>query len=135
MEVAAAVLRGGPERAGSRRTQRRLADGAKEILWAEPSCDLPSIARRLHVSPWHLSRVFHHATGTTLSRYRLRVRAIAALDRPAVAGMDLATLATELGFADQAHLSRTLRAETGQPPGLLRTLLSRAGQGSVRSGP
>jgi AraC-like DNA-binding protein len=32
------------------------------------------------------------------------------------AGQALTDLAYELGFADQAHMTRTVRAITGQPP-------------------
>nr|WP_231921066.1 AraC family transcriptional regulator [Micromonospora narathiwatensis] len=39
-------------------------------------------------------------------------------------GVDsLAGLAAELGFADQAHLTRTVRAQLGHTPGQLRRLL------------
>jgi hypothetical protein len=34
-----------------------------------------------------------------------------------------ALLATEVGFSDQAHMTRTLRAETELTPGRLRTVL------------
>jgi AraC-like DNA-binding protein len=66
----------------------------------------------------------------TLSRYRIRLRASAALERLAAGQRSLATLAADLGFADQAHLTRTLRAETGLPPGRLRALLATAAGGA-----
>ena len=37
---------------------------------------------------------------------------------------DLAVLAADLGFADQAHLTRAARAETGHTPARLRALLA-----------
>ena len=40
----------------------------------------------------------------------------------------LAALAAELGFADQAHLTRVVRDSTGLPPGRLRALLASAGE-------
>jgi AraC-like DNA-binding protein len=49
-------------------------------------------------------------------------RAAGALDRLLHAEPDLAGLAAELGFADQAHLTRVVRAEVGLPPGALRSL-------------
>ncbi|WP_222866061.1 helix-turn-helix domain-containing protein [Micromonospora sp. AP08] len=43
---------------------------------------------------------------------------------PEEAGAEsLAGLAAELGFADQAHLTRTVRAQLGDTPGRLRRLL------------
>ncbi|MGH3005900.1 MAG: hypothetical protein ACRDOS_08405 [Gaiellaceae bacterium] len=38
----------------------------------------------------------------------------------------LARIATELGFADHAHLSRVVRAETGAAPSRLRLTLGTA---------
>jgi AraC-like DNA-binding protein len=46
------------------------------------------------------------------------------MERLAAGERDLAGLAADLGFADQAHLTRALRAETGTTPGALRTLLT-----------
>jgi AraC-like DNA-binding protein len=44
----------------------------------------------------------------------------AALERLADGEDNLARLAADVGFADQSHLCRVLRAETGQPPSALR---------------
>lgn len=74
----------------------------------------------------------------TLSRYRNRVRVSRVLARIEEGEDDLAGLAVELGFADQAHLTRAVRREVGHPPGRLRELFSRLGPGppgSDRSGP
>ncbi|NHU48746.1 AraC family transcriptional regulator, partial [Rhodococcus sp. A14] len=37
---------------------------------------------------------------------------------------DLAGLAADLGFSDQAHMTRTIGAHLGETPTALRTLLS-----------
>jgi AraC-like DNA-binding protein len=135
IELATAVLAALPVQVGTAgatasSAHKRLVDDAREVLAADPTCALPEIAERLAVSPYHLSRVFHRTTGTTLRRYRIRLRTVAALDalastEPRAERRGLAALAAELGFADQAHLTRTLRAETGEPPGRLRELLRR----------
>jgi AraC-like DNA-binding protein len=104
--------------------QRRLVEDARELLSREPDLALPDLATQVGVSPWQLSRLFHRLTGMTLHRYRMRLRINAALDRLADGTASLATLAAELGFADQAHLTRVLRDSTGLPPGRLRTLLA-----------
>jgi AraC-like DNA-binding protein len=104
--------------------QRRLVEDARELLSCEPDLALPGLATRVGVSPWRLSRLFHRFTGVTLHRYRMRLRVNAALDRLADGAGSLAALAAELGFADQAHLTRVLRDSTGLPPGRLRTLLA-----------
>jgi AraC-like DNA-binding protein len=110
--------------------QRRLIDDARELLSREPDLSLPDLAAQVGASPWRLSRLFHRLTGVTLHRYRTRLRVNAALERLADGAGSLATLAAELGFADQAHLTRVVRDSTGLPPGRLRSLLAPA---AVRS--
>jgi len=122
-ELVAAVLTATPSLHGSTRAHRRLADETRQILAGEPNCPLPELAHRLAVSPWHLSRVFHQTTGVTLRQFRIRLRTTAALDLLVTESRSLAMIAADTGFTDQAHLTRTLRAQTGQPPGRLRALL------------
>jgi AraC-like DNA-binding protein len=108
---------------------RLAADAAEAIAMADPvAAGLIPLARRLSVSPAHLSRTFRRATGVTLTRYRNRIRISRALDRLLQGEENLAALAAELGFADQAHLTRAVRAEVGHPPGALRHLRSLAEQ-------
>jgi AraC-like DNA-binding protein len=106
------------------RARRAVADGAREILAETPERSLPDLARELAVSPHHLSRVFAASTGCTVSRHRMRLRARSALERLAGGEQDLARLAAELGFADQSHLCRVLRSETGHTPSALRHILT-----------
>jgi AraC-like DNA-binding protein len=103
---------------------RRPDLAAREVLAAEPGCPLPQLACRLAVSAHHLSRIFHAATGHTISRHRMRLRARAALERLAGGERELARLAADIGFADQSHLCRVMRAEAGQIPSALREALS-----------
>jgi AraC-like DNA-binding protein len=115
------VAAGRPATAHARRA---LVAGAREALAADPQRSLPQLAEELAVSPHHLSRIFSSATGTTISRHRLRLRVRAALERLAGGERDLARLAAEIGFADQSHLCRAVRDETRQTPAALRSLLS-----------
>lgn len=112
---------------------RRLADAARERLAADPvALRLDALGKELGASRSHLSRVFRRVTGETLTRFRNRLRVRAALDRIEAGEADLAGLAADLGFSDHAHLTRTLRAETGATPSRVRALLStnlQAGQG------
>jgi AraC-like DNA-binding protein len=113
----------GPVAAGRPATacaRRAIVASARELLAVDPGCSLPELARSLAVSPHHLSRIFRAVTGHTISRYRMRLRARAALDRLAGGEEDLARLSADVGFADQSHLCRVLRAETGQAPSALR---------------
>ena len=62
-------------------------------------------------------------TGMSVPDYRNRLRVRLALDRIAAGERSLSTVAADLGFADEAHLARTVRRETGRPPSHLRTEL------------
>jgi len=118
-----------PERVHSGRpatalARRRLVDRAREILATDPSSiRLGRLARVLNVSPYHLSRVFHEETGQTLARHRNRLRVRLALERIEGGERNLAGLAADLGFADHAHLTRTVRREVGSPPVRMYTVL------------
>lgn len=103
---------------------RRLADAARELLGTDPAwSSFGALAGELHVSRPHLSRVFRAVTGESLTNFRARLRVRAALDQLEAGQQNLADLAAELGFADHAHLTRTLRAELGSTPTQIRHLL------------
>jgi AraC-like DNA-binding protein len=106
------------------RERNKLVSGAREALAAEHDLSLPQLARVLGVSPHHLSRIFRSATGHTISRHRMRLRARAVLERLADGEHHLARLATDVGFADQSHLCRVMQAEAGIAPSSLREQLA-----------
>jgi AraC-like DNA-binding protein len=114
------VAAGRPATTHARRT---LVAQAREALAADPRRSLPQLARDLAVSPHHLSRIFSSATGTTISRHRLRLRVRAAMERLSRGERNLARLAAELGFTDQSHLCRAVRSETRRTPAALRAAL------------
>jgi AraC-like DNA-binding protein len=123
------VASGQPATAAAR---RGLVDAAREALGVEPEpLGLVELARLLGASPHHLSRVFQQETGTTLTRFRNRLRTRRALERLAAGEPDLARLAADLGFADHAHLTRTFREQLGHTPSQLRRLLEAAAPGAV----
>ena len=127
--AAAALGAAGPSRLASGRpstvaARQRVVDGAREALVADPTMGLAQLAGALNVSPHHLSRIFRAATGHSIARHRMRLRARTALERLAGGDRDLARLAADLGFADQSHLCRVIRAETGRTPSALRHALA-----------
>ena len=130
LAVAASVLAGACERramAGRPATDRArgvLVDAVREALAADPELSLRQLAAAVGASPHHLSRIFVAATGTTIARHRMRLRARAALESLATGDHDLARLAADIGFADQSHLCRVIRSETGQTPSALRAALA-----------
>ncbi|MFF9817692.1 helix-turn-helix domain-containing protein [Streptomyces sp. NPDC014006] len=105
---------------------RALVAAAREaIVQAHPSADtLFSLAELLGVSPYRLSRAFPRALGVTVTHYRQRVRIGRALDRLEAGENSLGTLAADLGYADQAHLTRTMRQYLGHTPTAVRRLLT-----------
>ncbi|MFE9558899.1 helix-turn-helix domain-containing protein [Streptomyces sp. NPDC006703] len=107
---------------------RPLIAAAREaIAEAHPSSDtLFSLAKLLGVSPYRLSRAFPRELGVTVTHYRQRVRIGRALDRLEAGENSLSTLAADLGYADQAHLTRTMRQYLGHTPAALRRLLTPA---------
>jgi AraC-like DNA-binding protein len=124
----AQVVRGvtpvdGADRAGR---DRALVGAARAAIGdAHPaSAGLFPLAELLGVSPYRLSRAFTHELGVSLTRYRNRVRVGRALDRLTAGESSLAALAADLGFADQAHLCRTVREQLGHTPTAVRRLLA-----------
>ncbi|MBX7265784.1 helix-turn-helix transcriptional regulator [Micromonospora sp. Llam7] len=108
-------------------TVRRLVDGARELLTDDPvSLSLRDLARELHSSPPYLSRVFHRNVGMSLTRFRNRIRVCRVLEQIEAGEQGLAKIAIELGFADHAHMTRTVRAECGHPPAAFRRMLTSA---------
>ncbi len=101
---------------------RALVPMAREAILADDSASggLFTLADHLGVSPYRLSRAFPREIGVSVTRYRNRVRVGRALERLEQGERSLARLAADLGFADQAHLTRTVRAHTGHTPGVLR---------------
>jgi AraC-like DNA-binding protein len=108
----------------------RLAEAAREMIMHDPvSLGLGEIARQLGISSPYLSRVFQQHVGVSLTRFRNQVRVRRALERIEAGEESLAQLAFELGFADHAHMTRTIRSEVGHPPASVRRMLAPAGVG------
>lgn len=108
-------------------THARLADRARAVLAArfrEP-IRVTDVASALNCSPFHLCRVFRAQTGTTLARWLLHRRVLAAVHALDEADQ-LADLAQRCGFASHAHLTDRVRDLTGQPPSVLRSWVQAA---------
>ncbi|KUO22059.1 AraC family transcriptional regulator [Streptomyces dysideae] len=102
-----------------------VAAARQAITEGHPASDgLLPLAEVLGVSPYRLSRSFSRETGLSVTRYRNRVRIGRALDRLEEGESSLGALAADLGFADQAHMTRTMRQYLGRTPTALRRLLA-----------
>jgi AraC-like DNA-binding protein len=119
--------------AGSAGDRALVAAAREAILADEPAAEgLFTLADHLGVSPYRLSRAFPREIGVSVTRYRNRVRVGRALERLEQGEHSLALLAADLGFADQAHLTRTVREHTGHTPGVLRQTASAAARSGLR---
>ena len=79
----------------------------------------------MRCSPFHLARQFRAATGETISRYLLRLRLGAAVERLAEGERDIAALAIDIGFAHHSHFSARFRMAFGITPTLARDMLTK----------
>ena len=90
-----------------------------------PGSRVDELARALGISERQLRRRFHQAVGygpKTLDRV-LRFRRLVSQAQAVSSGeVDLARLAADLGYADQAHMTRDSVRLTGMPPGRLAAL-------------
>jgi transcriptional regulator GlxA family with amidase domain len=95
------------------------------ILAKKGNVAIDVVGKRAGASPRNLGRLFEQFVGMSPKRFARVVRVQAALRRlGADPDTPLATLALELGYADQAHLTRELRALTGARPSALPELLA-----------
>jgi len=126
LAVALARAAAGPTPATDRPADRSVVTAAREAILADhpASAALLPLAGLLGVSPYRLSRAFTREFGVSLTAYRNRVRVGRALDRLGAGETDLAALAADLGFADQPHMTRTIRNQLGHTPTGVRALLT-----------
>ncbi|HEX5044594.1 MAG TPA: AraC family transcriptional regulator [Candidatus Polarisedimenticolaceae bacterium] len=116
------------KRPGTGRAHGELVDRARCVLrskFQEP-LDLASLAREVGTSPFHLCRVFHQRTGTTLHAYRDQLRLRAALHAVADTRHDLGWVGMDLGYATPSHFSHAFKTAFGLTPTAFRQRASAA---------
>jgi AraC family transcriptional regulator len=106
--------------------QRLRVRRTQILLASEPArpWSLDLVSRAVESSPFHLARQFRSLTGETISRYLLRLRLGAAMQRLAEGEDDLMKLACELGFAHHSHFTARFRAAFGVTPSAARATLT-----------
>ena len=98
-------------------------DNVARLLQADPGAgNLTDLARKVGLSPSHLSRLFATQMGVSISRFRNQQR----LDRfmrlyRHGRGTTALAAAHEAGFGSYTQLHRVFRQETGRNPSALRT--------------
>ncbi|MGA7155750.1 MAG: helix-turn-helix transcriptional regulator [Acidobacteriaceae bacterium] len=94
-------------------------------LRRNPTLSLSRWSRTHRLSPWAVSRGFSQVFGISPSAFRARMRARHALQAIEIGSASLANIAAELNFADQPHMTRSVKTLTGQSPVALRSRANR----------
>jgi AraC-like DNA-binding protein len=77
---------------------------------------LDDLATMASMSRFQLTRQFEKAYGLPLHAYHVHLR-LSEAKRRLLVGIPIATVATDLGFADQSHLNRRFKGAFGMTPG------------------
>jgi AraC-like DNA-binding protein len=85
------------------------------------SLNLTAWSNEWGIAPWTLSRGFESVFGVSPSGFRAVARARRAWKAIRTSNEPLVDIATRLGFADQAHMTRSVRNLTGNVPRAWRT--------------
>lgn len=102
------------------------ADLLAQALRDRPGLSIGGWARAHGLVRETVSRRFLRAYGVTPSRFRAELRGREAWLRATGSRQPLACIAAELGFADQAHMTRAIGRMTGDSPAAWRRRLARA---------
>ena len=98
---------------------QRISEALQFLREAPDAYDsIDALADRVHLSSSRFAHLFKEQVGVPVRRYVLWQKMRRALDL-AMAGDSLTTAALSAGFADSAHLSRTVRAIMGVAPEFL----------------
>jgi AraC-like DNA-binding protein len=115
-----------PARSATVKAHREKAEATRLFLAARFAENLPleQIAALMHISPFHLARIFRRETGLSLLQYRNRLRLRAALERIQQGASDLTGLALDLGYSSHSHFTDAFRHSFGLAPSECRGLPS-----------
>ena len=89
---------------------------ASRLMTERGDIRIESLAEQLGISKRQLERLFRLQVGVNPREFAALARFTWAADQ-VIAGRPTAEIATEAGYADQAHLIRTFVKRTGQTPG------------------
>lgn len=100
-------------------------DELAATLIHNPSLMLIGWAEDKGLLPWTVSRGFAQVFGVSPEAFRARARARQALRLIRATDQPLATIAYQLGFADQSHMTRSVKQLTGIVPNVWRGAANR----------
>jgi AraC-like DNA-binding protein len=91
-------------------------DELAAALIQNPSLKLSRWGEKNGIAPWAVSRGFALVFGVSPEAFRARIRARRALKSIQNTQAPLASIAAELDFADQSHMTRSVKQLTGTGP-------------------
>jgi AraC-like DNA-binding protein len=100
-------------------------DELAAALVRNPSLKLSQWGEKKGIAPWTVSRGFELVFGVSPEAFRARTRARHALRSIRNTQASLANIAVELGFADQSHMTRSVKQLTGIGPRAWRSAANR----------
>jgi AraC-like DNA-binding protein len=106
-------------------------DELAAALMQSPSLKLSLWGEKNGIAPWTVSRGFALVFGVSPEAFRARIRARHALKFIYDTQAPLASIAAELGFADQSHMSRSVKQLTGIGPRGWRSTANRFKTGAI----
>jgi AraC-like DNA-binding protein len=115
-----------PRRAARRATERahvEIVEAAKASITGslESPFDLDDLVGELHISAYHLARVFRSFTGYSLHSYRLHLRLREGLDRlERRPWVTVGQIGGELGFSSHSHFTASFHKTLGFRPSEVR---------------
>jgi AraC-like DNA-binding protein len=104
-------------------------------LVARPRLRIDAWAEAEGLSREHVARRFGATFGVSPTQFRTELIARKAWFRIVGASEPLSLIAAEAGYADQAHMTRAVRAFTGAPPARWRAAISAAAPERAAAGP
>jgi AraC family transcriptional regulator len=109
-------------REATKRLRRELVERTREALACAPSerWTLKRLARHVHSSPFHLTRVFRQHTGMPAHRFLLQLRLLLALERLEEGERNLTSLALSFGFSSHSHFTNAFTETFGISPSAYR---------------
>jgi AraC-like DNA-binding protein len=105
-------------------TEPEFQDWPDELaasLTQNASVNLSDWSKAKGISAWDLSRSFAKVFGISPSAFRARARTRQAWRAIRTADTSLSDIAAHFGFADQAHMTRSVKSMTGHCPGAWRS--------------
>jgi len=91
-------------------------DELASALVVNPSLSLLRWSESKGLMPWTVSRGFMQVFGISPAAFRARTRAHRAWNTLTASEEPLAAIAADLGFADQSHMTRSVKQLTGMTP-------------------